>query len=268
MRVKPFVSPKAPPGWLTQLKKRERRDSPLPINEKQVGALIAYILTGSHTKLDGYMGRFVRLRDAAMTAMFWLFGKRCGEVARLKTEDVWIEGDELKVKFTIEKKAKTYKVCECKTRNARDAVFCKRCGKELGQAKVAKKGAPIIRVKRKKLSNPFVRYILDYMDLRKRFPPGYFFPPLNTQGKAHNKALDGIAPVVNKPLHRSVIFRIYDRYLLSPHLFRYAFAKNTLRRTKDVMLVKEAGDWSKVDTLLEYAKSLGVTREDEEFAKL
>jgi len=268
LKVKVVDLGKFPRGWLTSPDKKRRRFALVPIDEEDFQKNIIGILSGPHTKMGGLMGKYLRVRDAAILAMLWLFGKRVGEIVRLRTEDVWVENDELRVRFMIQKKVKRYKLCECGTRNARDAMYCKKCGKELKVVKTAKAGQPVVRIKRKKLSVPYVNLILNYMDLRKRYPNGYFFAPLGTRGKAHHGVLDEVQPITDKPMSRVSVWYMLDKYVLSPHLFRYNLAKRIIRTKKDIMLAKEAGDWSKVDTLLEYAKSMGVTREDEEFAKL
>jgi integrase len=268
LKVKVVDLGKYPKGWLTSPKKKEYRFAPVPVSEKRFEKVVALVLSGPHTRMSGLMGKFLRVRDAAILAMLWLFGKRVGEIVKLKTEDVWVENGELKVRFTIQKKVKRYKLCECGVRNARDAVYCKKCGKELKVVKTTKAGQPVVRIKRKKLSVSYVNLIINYMDMRKQYPNGYFFVPLGTVGKAHHGVLDDVKPITDKPMSRVSVWYMLDKYVLSPHLFRYNLAKRIINIKRDIMLAREAGDWSKVDTLLEYAKSMGVTREDEEFAEL
>ncbi|MEM3365869.1 MAG: site-specific integrase [Candidatus Bathyarchaeia archaeon] len=262
-------------GWLQIPIKKERRDSYEPLTDEDVMKLINYILYSPDyppSNLPEEASQLYRLRNSAMIAMFWLFGKRLTEVLSLKTEDVWIDGDELKVRFKILKKSKKYKKCRfCEELNSRRANFCKKCGRSLSDAELVKVGQELpVRIKRKSLLNRFVSYILMWMEERKKHPSGYFFPPLSTVGKLeHDGKLVDVKLLPTRMMSRANVWYILDEFGLTPHLFRYGFAKSLLIKTHgDLRLVKEAGDWSSLDMLMEYAKSLGTTEEDEKFSRL
>jgi integrase len=261
-------------GWLQKPGKREIRDSYTPLTDENVEKLINYILYNPSYKptLPEEARVILRNRNAALFATLWLFGKRANEVLNLKTSDVWIHKDELFVRFVVSKKAKQYLKCTlCNELNGLDAEFCKKCGRSLKDSVVVKVGKEnLVRIKRKKLSNPFIPYIINWLKIRFRFPNGYLFPPLSTVGSIRGKGK--LAPIEILPQKRITeqnLWYICDEFGLTPHHFRYGFAKDLLRKTQgNVILVKEAGDWSSLDMMMEYAKSLGLTKEDEEFAKL
>jgi len=201
--------------------------------------------------------------------MLWLFGKRISEILKLRIKDVWEENGELRVKFTIEKKAKTYKLCECKALNSKTASYCRQCGKNLeGTPLKTMKAGEVTVVKRKSLLVDPVFYITFWREewlRRVSNQMAFFFPALVLRYTS-----SGMKIMVNpwRPISRQRAHQLLAMFGLSPHLFRSAFAKRLLRKSKNVKLVQSAGDWSSISSLLEYAKSIGETPEDEQFSKL
>jgi len=236
-----------------------------------VKKILEYVHDGKHVspKLSPGTRRFLAQRDCALIAMLWLFGKRISEILKLRIKDVWEENGELRVKFMIEKKAKTYKLCECKALNSKTASYCKQCGKSLENAplKTTKAGEATM-VKRKSLLVEPVFYITFWRGewlKRVRDVSAFLFPTLVVRHTA-----TGMKVMVNpwRPISRQRAHQLLAMFGLSPHLFRSAFAKRLLRKTKNIKLIQSAGDWSSISSLLEYARSLGETPEDEQFSQL
>ena len=113
---------------------------------------------------------FYRLRSQAIVAVFSKTGKRRGELAKLKRENVTIEGDKLVIDFTLEKKKRHFKLCpKCltkdrPTRNSATAQFCKKCGLSLAEVETSVNSLQTSSIKRLFLDDPLVKKVTEYLD--------------------------------------------------------------------------------------------------------
>jgi len=260
-------------GFYARPEIREKRFSPIPISKETIMKIVDAIMKEEHISKDlpKVLKEFLKKRDACLIAILWLFGKRISEVLALRVNDIWIEGDELKAKFFIKKKAKVLLICpKCKQRNGRMAKFCKSCGESLENAeKKIFKPQEIAIVKKKKItSSDAVAYVIDYLEFLKKYGVSKetpLFPSVLIRQEGKEIGIK----ILRKTMTRQRAFQLLATFGLCPHLFRSAMAKRLLRESRgNIMLVKRFGDWSKVDMVLEYAKSIGETHEDEEVSKL
>jgi site-specific recombinase XerD len=239
----------------------------------------AILATPSLYKIPEPWNRLLRLRNSALLVLFWSFGKRCREVLRLKVEDVIFDKDKASFVFSIEKKSRKRKICsKCNTKQSLKANFCKDCGSPLSNEhiKVFRPPYPIRVVKGKKYIaenefggqefNALLPYIKTWYDERKKLSEdGFLFPPLrNKKGEPIRFDFNSyLSPLQCWKVLRNISFA------LSPHLFRYARIKFLLKTTHgNIRLVQRAMDFSSPAPIENYARSLGLTIEDQEAEKI
>jgi integrase len=122
---------------------------------------------------------FYRLRSIAILCVLKRTGKRRGELARLKKDNVTIESDKLQIRFTLEKKIRHFKVCHnCSEKNSAKALFCKKCGTNIEPDQVQTNRLETESLKSLFLSDPLAHHITDYLKfLESQKPtPLFFFP--------------------------------------------------------------------------------------------
>ena len=127
---------------------------------------------------------FYRLRSLAILCILKRTGKRRGELASLKRENVKIEGDKLQIRFTLEKKKRHFKLCSnCQTKdkptkNTATSVFCKKCGINIEANPILTNSLETESLKSIYLSDPLAKPITDYMKFLESLAQKteYFFP--------------------------------------------------------------------------------------------
>jgi integrase len=267
-------------GWFKRPEVREFRDRPLPLTPEIVQKMADAILAApSLYKIPEPWNRLLRLRNSALLVLFWSFGKRVNEILKLRVEDADFGQDKASFVFSIEKKAKRHKVCpKCNTKQSLQANFCKNCGSPLSNEniKVFKPPYPIRVVKGKRYLaenefggqefNALLPYIKTWFDERLKLnKDGYLFPPLrNIKGQPIRFDFDSYL----SPLQCWKVLKNISS-VLAPHLFRYARIKFLLKTTHgNIRLVQRAMDFSSPAPIENYAKSLGLSLEDQEAEKI
>jgi ribosomal protein L40E len=194
-------------------------------------------------------------------------------------EDVIFDKDKASFVFSIEKKAKRRKVCpKCNTKQSLKANFCKECGTALSDEniKVFKPSYPtrVVKGKRYFAENEFggqefntlLSYIKTWYDERKKLNEnGYLFCPLiNKKGLPLQFNFSNyLSPLQCWKTLKNI------NSVLAPHLFRYARIKFLLKiKHGNVRLVQRAMDFSSPAPIESYARSLGLSIEDQEAEKI
>lgn len=167
---------------------------------------------------------FYRLRSLAILCILKRTGKRRGELASLKRENVKIEGDKLQICFTLEKKKRHFKLCSsCQTenkptKNTASSRFCKKCGISIEANPILTNSLETDSLKSIYLSDPLAKHLIDYMRFlgRQEPKPDFFFPASrdvfgNTVVILQNEGIKG------RQIYNLV--RALDSKLW-PHLFR------------------------------------------------
>ena len=203
---------------------------------------------------------YFRLRAKAVLALFRLSGKRRGEIANTPLDNFKVEGDLLNVTFILEKKQRKFKECPfcCtgadkngtpkQTRNNKNAMFCFKCGKDIGVAPVT---APMKEVKKTKafrLGNPLTKHILVYIDFLKTLKPApkFWLPS--------GKSIFGHYLIVSDDhLKGRQVFNIIrgTSETVWPHLFRETVASDVIKKDNSLMAiykVKQRLDHANVST--------------------
>jgi integrase len=172
---------------------------------------------------------FFRLRSTALLCIFRLVGKRRGEIAMLKTENVKVENNQLTLTFTLEKKVKHFKVCpKCDARNTVDALYCAHCAAPIDNEPLQSKGKQYDSTKAIPLTDSLTEPIIKYLDyLKHQAPvPTFFFPRV--------KATFGQGYIIlpDEHLHGRQVFNLVrqtsDR--VWPHLFRETVAADVVKQ--------------------------------------
>jgi integrase len=127
---------------------------------------------------------FYRLRSLAILCILKRTGKRRGELASLKRENVTVEGDKLQIRFTLEKKKRHFKLCSnCQTKdkstkNTATSLFCKKCGINIEANSIQTSSLETESLKSIYLADPLAKHItnlqgfLESLDQKTE----YFFP--------------------------------------------------------------------------------------------
>lgn len=169
-------------------------------------------------------------RDAALIAIFGIYGRRVSENVCLKKEDIRFDETHMYCNFMVLKKnKKPRQECKtCKAMNGSRAKYCGKCGLSLSDSQLVfyrHTGEQIKREVAIKSVVPLVKYVRDWW---KQVPPSgsvYMFPVSDietgdawTQGK----------PVWNKHIARQTIWGILRRYVKDvrvwSHLWRDSIA--------------------------------------------
>ena len=163
-----------------------------------------------------------------LIALLWLFGKRISEILRLKRKDLWVDEHFLYVRFTILKKKGEYKA-----------------------------------VKKVTLRNPYVNYVLQYMQLIEE-PEAWLFPgysrPKIVRVRARLK--DGTVKVYEYErleagnMSRQQAYKILKRLNPAcwPHLFRDSVATRFAYEGATPYELQSWFDWSKLETANKYIR--------------
>ena len=233
--------------------------------------------------------QFLRLRDAALISTLWSFGKRIGEVLRLKFGDVALDPyeDTLNVTFRIEKKIRTFRICpKCGKKAGKLAEYCPRCGTPLKDVKPVKvRPPPLVVTKSRPLDDPFVTRILRYVDYAKKranakpavFHTYYVFPPLESRLYTRQHYL---LSNINWRRHLTkqrgwqIVSGLDPR--LSPHAFRVLFIRRLLSEEDEygekrftTFDVSQITDHSSSLMVERYARAVpGASRAEKQFSRL
>ena len=170
---------------------------------------------------------FYERRDMALIAILALFGKRAGEVCRVRREHVYFESDRILIKFRILKR---------------------------GKGKIRKAKKPIVYGgnKPRPLDNPLTKLILEYMKVRDVMYPNspWLFPSTKDVGKSISS-------------HRvwMIIRKLKPKDKIWPHWFRHSLAVRMVRHGEaDIFDLMEWFDWKKPDVAVDYVRAEGKGR--------
>jgi len=163
-----------------------------------------------------------------LIALLWLFGKRISEVLRLKRKDVWFDEHFLYVRFTVLKKKGEYKA-----------------------------------VKKITLKNPFVKHVIQYIQLIEE-PEAWLFPGRSRPKvvKVKAKLRNGTVKtyeyerVESGNMSRQEAWRLLKK--LNPtvwfHLFRDTVATKFAYEGATPYELQSWFDWEKLETANKYIK--------------
>lgn len=175
------------------------------------------------TRAESIKGEFYRLRSLAILSILKRTGKRRGELASLKRENVTIEGDKLLFRFTLEKKKRHFKQCSnCETqdrptKNPATSHFCKKCGISIEANPIKANRLETESLKSMFLTDPLAQHIVNYMkfldSLKHKIE--FFFP-------ATRDVFGTISIRLNKGIKGRQIYNLVHSLNseLWPHLFR------------------------------------------------
>jgi integrase len=127
---------------------------------------------------------FYRLRSLAILCILKRTGKRRGELASLKRENVTVEGDKLQIRFTLEKKKRHFKLCSnCQTedkptKNPATSLFCKKCGINIEANPIQTTSLETESLKSIYLADPLAKHITNLQSFLESLDrkTEYFFP--------------------------------------------------------------------------------------------
>lgn len=258
-------------GWLVLKVRRDRREHPYTLTDNKLEEYINTIDSkANYTSLEPEMDFLVRLRDKAILSLCHLFFKRGTENLRIKVGDIHITSVEISVTFRIGKKTHKFKTCpNCNEKNGRKTKFCKVCGFNIEKEQIQ---SPLqvdnVFTKNKSLESPLCKNVTDWLGKIKELGAkdgDYLFPPVKCIPKQHfwkgsserNKI--GI-------IRLNQILQSIDPTMTSS-FFRYAGAEKYLRLGYSRDQLKEIGDWESADMPERYAKRLGISPAQIEFAK-
>jgi integrase len=286
-------------GWLVNKKRNNRRESDNTLVDSDVLKLINKIENSPrYTQYqDSDIDVLLKLRDEAIIALGWTFFKRGNELLGVKVGQITIvkvDGEDvMQVQFHVQKKQKYIKFCPSCTKknkpttNARDANFCRNCGRSLKQVEAQKIGKNYRPVKKiKSLQDVFVKYVLAWQSYAKEnaddddflFPPyrrwfGFRFGHVDENVK-HRKVKVGDKRVfkeIDDSYYRLSIQRL-DQILqaldptMTSSMFRYGHTEVLFREGKDAVTVKQIGDWESTRMPEIYAERKGLTKANKQFA--
>jgi integrase len=204
-------------------------------------------------------GHWLALRNSAIVATDGTFGKRAGEVVSLKKSDVWIEGDEIVVQFTVTKiKKPPRKKCECGRMNKKSWEFCTKCGKSLAEAEVVPSvKVNTTRVKRRRLDYPLLKFLVEWWG---KVPnDAYLFPPSSAPGLFHAETS---LPLWDKHLTRRTPWQVLHKWAKDcwPHLLRHTLATKYSGAGFSEFDLMDWFDWTRYETAHRYTQLGGGKR--------
>ncbi len=257
-------------GWLKNEQRLKRRDSAFTLTDKEALKLIQQINDSpAYTKCDTEADQLIRLRDKAIIALEQTWFKRGGEGLSLQVSDAGYTNKEVIITFTIEKKSKAHKICpSCKTKNAKSANYCKKCGieiKQLTPIKVSQK--PVKRTKSKNRKQIFMPYIVEWLQTIEQLKierESWLFPRYHYFSRTFLWSSQKYKHMTVERLDQ--ILQNLDPTLTSCH-FRYAGAENNLRKGYTPSDLKEIGDWSSSRQPESYAERKGLTPTQKKFSE-
>jgi site-specific recombinase XerD len=217
------------------------------------------------------------LRDAALIATLYVFGKRISETLSLTRDDLWIESNNLYVRFyVLKKRPQSRLVCPvCFQKSRMTNRFCKHCGTRLTNSQgtpdksvtvITAPRKPLERIKHKSLSYPLLHYILEWLklvDIESKLTKEetYIFSPaikelnfLNVQAELNwSKRISSVSA------WKTIKAYAFD---LFPHFFRHSLASNMSARGYDEQDLLDWFDWESYDTARGYIELAGGKRVD------
>lgn len=204
-------------------------------------------------------------RNAALVAMDATFGKRAGEVTSLRKSDVWVEGSELVVQFTITKITKPPRLrCNCGRMNKNSWKFCAECGLSLTDAeRVEPVKVNSIRVKRRRIDYPLVPFILKWREQVPDVEPGekakFIFPPSSSPGIFHSASS---SPLWDKHVSRRTPWQVLNKWAKDywPHLLRHGLATRFAGQGASEFDLMDWFDWTRYETAKRYIQLGGGER--------
>lgn len=266
-------------GWLTNLKRKERRDSLDTFTKENALQLITQI--EEHPR---YISKYLReqqpelenllkKRDIAIIAIGTIFFKRGGEILGLRNKDVRYDNRNLYATFTIEKKNKSKKICKCGQSNGIKARFCKNCALPLDDIPINTEYKIFRSKKRKTRKDEFVPYVIEWCDIVKQLTPledAWFFPPLQVvfDNSYFDFTREHFDKRRNRPAHSGMTVQNLDRILqrldptMTSSMFRYGITEQLLNEGVSLMALKKIGDWSSTKMPEIYAHRLEMTEEE------
>jgi integrase len=251
-------------GWLQNKERKQRRDSPNTLTDKQVLNMINIIGDVlQYSRLNIELDRLLRLRDQALLAVGQIFFKRSNEILKLRLGDTFYDTNELAITFTISKKRRKMKVCpSCGAINARKAVVCNQCATSIETTPLTLKGPnSVIVTKRKSLSHPLCPVVVKWIDKLKelqRDQSDFLFPTFKYKGICFGRHL------TNSRFNQ--ILQHLDKTLTSS-FFRYGVSEQLLKLGYSTYELKVIGDWSSEHMPSVYAARKGFTVQERRFAQ-
>lgn len=218
------------------------------------------------------------LRDAALIATLYVFGKRITENLNLTRDDMWIESNNLYARFyVLKKRPQSRLVCPvCLQKSRRTSRFCKHCGTRLTNAQgipdehvevIMAPRKPVMRIKHKQLDYTLMHYILDWLKLldaqliesKLTKEETYLFPPsikeLNFfDVEAELNWSKRMSSVAAWKMIKAYAFDLY------PHFFRHSLASNLSSIGYDEQDLLDWFDWESYETARGYIELAGGKR--------
>lgn len=259
-------------GWLQVPERADRRNQNETLTPRDIELLLAKVKTISgYSKLHPDTDQIVRLRDAAVIALWWLFFKRGGEVLSVLAKNVDVAEDKLVVRYELEKKRHFVLVCKCgyennrRDRKNRDGAWiaCKKCGVSLETAARQSKSDKVESLKRRTLKDPFCQYVLDWKTLVPQ-EAKWFFPKF--QFFKNSFVWDS-----QKPLTVQWFDKMLQRldYSLTSHMARYGHTEVLFRAKTpggspkyNVHTITQRGDWESYAMPMRYAKRKSISEDE------
>jgi len=175
-------------GWLTNKKRRQRRDHADTMTQEFVSKLIDKIQTIETYSLHGDL--YIRLRDIAFIVIAWMFARRPSEVLELKVSDIKQSGPALAFFFKAKKKLKRRKICpSCNEANAKKSIACWKCATSLKNIQPSVIGDPSLQyfTLYKNKDYPFCIHIVNWLNMVRELgadDSSCLFPPFSFSGNA------------------------------------------------------------------------------------
>ena len=251
-----------PHGWLTNAKRKARRDRANTFTDQDANKLLTkidrlphYISPIFDAEETESLDHLMRLRDKALIALNWVWFKRASECLGLKRKDVQLTSRELLVTFSIRKKKKRMKICPvCETKNGFKNKFCRGCSLDLKDVTVIELGETKIITKRKTLEYSFTKPIVEWLgefDKQTTDKESWLFPPLKVvfDFAYFDFHRIRINKATGEPYTTSFSIQNYDRILqrldkkMTSSLFRYGGAEKYLLLGYSFSELKSIGDW-------------------------
>lgn len=253
-------------GWLTNPKRRERRDRPFTLTDGMVLKLLEKVSKKVYFEGDEEANKILRLRNISLISTIWIYFKRANEVLNLRLNDVTWDNKNIYYTYRILKKKKRKIKCpSCGLLNGIKSLFCRKCGTNLSGGEVVIIGEDTTVVKPKDLSYIFVPYSMRWFEVAKKYlsPPenAYAYPPFRYR-----------RPFMWFDWSRHITVQMFDKMLqeLDPSLtschFRYGGSEKYARLGYSSDEQMAIGDWSTPIMPKIYAKRKGLSFEVSKFS--
>ncbi len=266
-------------GWLTNQKRKDRRDSLDTFTREDARKLITQIEEHPHyiskylQERQPELEELLKKRDIAIISIGTIFFKRGGEILGLRNKDVKYDSRNLYATFTIEKKNKSKKICKCGQSNGIKAKFCKNCALPLDDVPINTDYKIFRSKKRKTRKDEFVPYVIEWCDIIKgltSLEDAWFFPPLQVvfDSSYFDFTRERFNKRTNRLAHSGMTVQNLDRILqrldptMTSSMFRYGITEQLLNEGISLMGLKKIGDWSSTKMPEIYAHRLEVSAEE------